>query len=152
MKNRSPIITVLLLCHLSLFATTPYDLEGIKALNVLVLDQNDILSSQEEQKLLQTLKERLEAEGISSQKDGVGAMFVKLSAVKIKGVNVVHITLAVGEEAVVRRGSSSVETFVLSYSYEDMIETKRVEADVYDTVIDYLFDEFMEQYEEDNDV
>lgn len=152
MKNRSLIITVLLLCHLSLFATTPYDLEGIRALNVLVQDQDDILSPQEEQKLLKALRARLEAEGISSQKDGVGAMFVKLSAVKTKGVSVVHITLGIGEEGVLRRGASSVETFVLSYSYEEMIETKDVETDVYDSVINYLFDEFMEQYEEDNDV
>jgi len=151
MKRIAFIIALYVSVSLSLYGTTPYNLEGIKALNVLLTDQDDLLSPKAEEALLMMLKKRLELSGISSEKDGVGAMFVKLTAIEVGESRVVHVTLGIGEEAVIVR-SKAVESFVLSYSYEDMIKTKDAERDIYETVIDFLFDEFLEQFEEDNDL
>lgn len=150
MKKLSFFILFTLFSQLALFATTPYNLEGIKALNVLVLDENGVISKQLEERLSKALKAKLEANGVMSQKDGVGALFVKVRSVKVGKVHVIHLTLGVGEEAEVVR-ASKVKSFVLTYSYDDMIETKNPDADVFESVMEYLIEEFLEQYYEDNE-
>ena len=150
MKKLFSVLTFLLFSQLTLFATTPYNLEGIKALNVLVLDQNAILTPDFETKLRAGLKQRLDDNGIVSKKDGVGAMFIKIAATKVGKISVIHITLGIGEESIISRGSQ-VKSFALTYSYDDMIETENVEADVYDSVLNFLIEEFLEQFHEDNE-
>jgi len=150
MKKLSLIILFTLLSPLALFATTPYNLEGIKALNVLVLDENGAISKQLEERLSKALKIKLEANGVMSQKDGVGALFVKVRSIKVGEHHVIHLTLGVGEEAEVVR-ASKVKSFVLTYSYDDMIETQNPDVDVFESVMEYLIEEFLEQYHEDNE-
>ncbi|MGB5964426.1 MAG: hypothetical protein WBF77_11840 [Sulfurimonadaceae bacterium] len=150
MKKLSIVIFFLLFLQLTLFATTPYNLEGIKALNVLVIDQSGTISPQLEEKLATELKSKLENNGIKSKKDGVGAMFVKITSTKIGKRSVVYIHLGIGEEAQVIR-SHKVKSFALTYSFDDMIESENVEADVYDSVMNFLIEEFLEQYHEDNE-
>jgi len=91
MKKLSLLLSFLLFSQLTLFATTPYNLEGINT-----------------------------------------------------------IAMGIGEESVVSR-ASQVKNFVLTYSYDEMIETENVEADVYDLVMNYLTEEFLEQFHEDNE-
>jgi len=150
MKKLSLIILFTLLSPLALFATTPYNLEGIKALNVLVLDENGAISKQLEERLSKALKIKLEANGVMSQKDGVGALFVKVRSIKVGEYHVIHLTLGVGEEAEVVR-TSKIKSFVLTYSYDDMIETQNPDVDVFESVMEYLIEEFLEQYHEDNE-
>ncbi len=150
MKNLSLVISFLLFSQLTLFATTPYNLEGIKALNVLVIDQSATISPELEKKISVGLKSKLEKNGIASKKDGVGAMFVKITSTKIGKTTVAYINLGIGEEAEIDR-SHKVKSFALTYSFDDMIESENIEADVYDSVMNFLIDEFLEQYHEDNE-
>ena len=150
MKNLSFVISFLLFSQLTLFATTPYNLEGIKALNVLVIDQSATISPELEKKISVGLKSKLEKNGIASKKDGVGAMFVKITSTKIGKTTVAYINLGIGEEAEIDR-SHKVKSFALTYSFDDMIESENIEADVYDSVMNFLIDEFLEQYHEDNE-
>lgn len=150
MKNLSLVISFLLFSQLTLFATTPYNLEGIKALNVLVIDQSATISPELEKKISVGLKSKLEKNGIASKKDGVGALFVKITSTKIGKTTVAYINLGIGEEAEIDR-SHKVKSFALTYSFDDMIESENIEADVYDSVMNFLIDEFLEQYHEDNE-
>ena len=150
MKNLSFVISFLLFSQLTLFATTPYNLEGIKALNVLVIDQSATISPELEKKISVGLKSKLEKNGIASKKDGVGAMFVKITSTKIGKTTVAYINLGIGEEAEIDR-SHKVKSFALTYSFDDMIESENIEADVYDSVMNFLIEEFLEQYHEDNE-
>ncbi len=150
MKKLSLVIFSLLFSQLTLLATTPYNLEGIKALNVLVQDQSETISPELEKRLVAELKEKLEQNGIKSKKDDVGALFVKITSTKVGKTTVAYINLGIGEEAEIVR-SSKVKSFVLTYSYDDMIESQNVEADVYDSVMNFLIEEFLEQYHEDNE-
>lgn len=150
MKNLSLVISFLLFSQLTLFATTPYNLEGIKALNVLVIDQSATISPELEKKISVGLKSKLEKNGIASKKDGVGAMFVKITSTKIGKTTVAYINLGIGEEAEIDR-SHKVKSFALTYSFDDMIESENIEADVYDSVMNFLIEEFLEQYHEDNE-
>lgn len=150
MKNLSLVISFLLFSQLTLFATTPYNLEGIKALNVLVIDQSATISPELEKKISDGLKDKLEKNGIASKKDGVGALFVKITSTKIGKTTVAYINLGIGEEAEIDR-SHKVKSFALTYSFDDMIKSENIEADVYDSVMNFLIDEFLEQYHEDNE-
>ena len=151
MKKLITLLSFLLLLQTTLFAATPYNLEAIKALNILILDQNDILSTAAEKQLKNALHKKLMNNGIKGEKDGVGSMFVKINATVKGNITIAFITLGVGEEAIVMRGKKEVASFSMTYSYDDMIESLNPETDVYDSVINFLIDEFLEQYAEDNE-
>lgn len=152
MKRFVSIIITLLFSHLSLFATTPYNLEGIRALRVLIIDIDKTISSEQSQKIISAVKSKLKKSGIKSKKEGVGALYIKLTSTTIAETTVVYINFAVGEEIEVKR-AWKVSTFALTYSYDDMIDSKTidVEAEVYDSIVNFLTDEFLAQYSEDNE-
>ena len=150
MKKFSFVICFLLFSQFTLYATTPYNLEGFKALNVIVVDNSATISPQLTKRLVTELKSKLEKNGIESKKDNVGALFVKITSTKIGKITVAHIHLGMGEEAEVER-SYKVKSFALTYSYDDMIESENIEAEVYDSVMNFLIEEFLEQYREDNE-
>ncbi|MCJ7764543.1 MAG: hypothetical protein MUP09_01210, partial [Thiovulaceae bacterium] len=83
MKMLSLLTVFLLYLPLTLTAATPYNLEGIQALNVLVIDENKAISPQLKNKIADALKSKLEQNGIKSKKDGVGALFVKIFSTKV---------------------------------------------------------------------
>lgn len=150
MKKVSLFISLLLLSPLALFGGGPYNLEGIQALNVLVIDENKAVSPQMKEKIAQALKQKLEKNGIKSKKEGVGTLFVKIYSTKVDKTSVVYINFGVGEESRIQR-AGSVESFVISYNNEDMISGQDVEGEVYDSVVNFLMDEFLEQFHEDNE-
>ena len=75
---------------------------------------------------------------------------MKITSTKIGKTTVAYINLGIGEEAEIDR-SHKVKSFALTYSFDDMIESENIEADVYDSVMNFLIDEFLEQYHEDNE-
>ena len=133
MKKLFPLLSLLLFTQLTLLATTPYNLEGIKELRVLIIDAERTISSEQKQKIIAAVKKKLEKSGIKSQKEGVGALYIKLTSTKIGETTVVHINFTVGEEVMVVR-ASKVSTFALTYSFDDMIDSKtaKIEAEAYD--------------------
>jgi len=150
MNKLSHYLLPLLLSQTLLFAAGPFNLEGIESLNILVIDENKAISQQLEEKLRQDIRQKLEKNGITSNKEGVGALFVKVSSSRIGDTTLVHINFGVGEEGEIVR-SHKVQSFVISYSNEDTIESDDVEADVYDSVINFLMEEFLTQFREDNE-
>ena len=150
MKKFFLVISFLLFTQFALFAATPYNLEGFKALNVIVLDKSTTISPKLIKRLTTELKSKLEKNGIESKKDDVGVLFVKITSTMIGKITVAHIHLGIGEEAEVNR-SYKVKSFALTYSYDDMVESENIEAEVYDSVMNFLIEEFLEQYREDNE-
>ena len=145
------MLVALFILTLPLFSTTPYNLEGIKALNVLIVDENDVLSPAFEVRLKERIKKRIDSVGIASYKEDVGALSVSVHALQIQDEWVIHVCLSVGEEALVTRNNKKIESYVKTYVYEDMVHTKLPELEVQSVVMEYLLDEFLEQYEEDNE-
>ena len=150
MKKLSLLLSFLLFSQLTLFATTPYNLEGISALRVLIIDVQKTVSPELHAKIIKALKNQLEKNGIKSEKEGVGAIYIKLTSAKVGETTVVHINFTVGEEAEILR-LSNVPSFALTYSLDDMIDSKNVEAEVYDSIVNFLMNEFLEQFHEDNE-
>lgn len=150
MKKLVFTLFTILCLQLTLSAATPYTLEGITALNVLVIDHSKTISEETREKILQALQQKLEKNGIKSSKDGVGALFVKITSTKIGKTTVAYINMGIGEDAEIDR-SPKVKSFVLSYSFDDMIESENIDADVYDSVMNFLINEFLEQYHDDNE-
>lgn len=150
MKKFSLLLYSFFFSQTLLYGAGPFNLEGIDALNILVIDENKAISQQLEEKLRVEIKQKLEKNGIKSEKESVGALFVKVSSSQIGETTLVQIRFGVGEEAEIAR-SHKVQSFVISYSNEDTIESDDVEADVYDSVINFLMEEFLTQFREDNE-
>ena len=150
MQKFSRLMSLLFALHLTLFAAAPYNLEGIESLNVLVMDSSKTISPELKQKIEKELKEKLEKSGIKSKKDGVGALFVKIDALKSAKSTVVTISFGIGEDARIER-AGSIDSFVVSYSNNDFFESDDVNADIYDSIVNYLMEEFLEQFREDNE-
>jgi|LGVF01.1.fsa_nt_gb hypothetical protein len=150
MKKLLSIIAALLLYYIPLSASTPYNLEGIRALRVLIIDTQNTISPESNAKIVDAVKKKLKNNGIKSEKEGVGALYVKLTSAKVGETTVVHINFSVGEETEVLR-SYRVPSFALTYSFDDMIDSKNVEADVYDSIVNFLTEEFLDQFHEDNE-
>ena len=150
MKKLFSLLVIILFLPLALIGAAPYNLEGIEALNVLVIDENKAISPQLTHKIAEELKSKLEKNGIKSKKDGVGALFVKISSLKAGKSTVISIAFGVGEEAEIMR-SGRVKSFVQSYSNSDLFESEDVNADVYDSIVNYLMGEFIEQLHDDNE-
>ena len=151
MKRFIKIIITLLFLHLSLFARTPYNLEGIDALRVLIVDVEKTISSKQHQKIISVVKKKLEQNGIKSDKKGVGAIYIKLTPIRVERFAIVHINFTVGEETEVLR-AHKVTTFALTYNFDDMIDVEEADVadEVYDSIVNFLTDEFLDQYREDN--
>ncbi|WP_345976040.1 hypothetical protein [Sulfurimonas sp. HSL3-7] len=150
MQKSSLLMPLLFTLQLTVFAAAPYNLEGIASLNVLVIDSGKTITPALKQKIENELKEKLEKSGIKSKKEGVGALFVKIDALKSANSTVVSISFGVGEDARIER-AGTVDSFVLSYSNDDFFESEDVNADVYDSIVNYLMEEFIEQFREDNE-
>ena len=150
MRKSSLLMPLLFALHLTLFAAAPYNLEGIESLNVLVMDSSKTITPELKQKIEKELKAKLEKSGIKSKKEGVGALFVKIDALKSAKSTFVSIAFGVGEDARIER-DGTVESFVLSYSNDDFFESEDVNTDVYDSIVNYLMEEFLEQLREDNE-
>lgn len=150
MQKISLFMPLLFALHLTLSAVAPYNLEGIESLNVLVIDSSKTITPELKQKIEKELKEKLEKNGIKSKKDGVGALFVKIDALQSGNSIVVSISFGVGEDARIKR-DGTVDSFVVSYSNDDLFESEDVNADVYESIVSYLMEEFLEQFREDNE-
>ncbi len=150
MKKLFSLAVIILFLPLALFGAGPYNLEGIHDLNVLVIDENKAISPQLTDKIADELKSKLEKNGIKSRKDGVGTLFVKISSLKVGKNTVVGISFGIGEEAEIMR-SGRVKSFVQSYNNSDLFESEDVNADVYDSIVNYLMGEFIEQFHDDNE-
>jgi hypothetical protein len=150
MKKFSLLLAFLLVSPLALAGAGPYNLEGIQALNVLVVDENSAISPQLKNKIAEELKSKLEKNGIKSKKESVGALFVKINSLKSGKNTVVCISFGIGEEARIER-AGQIDTFAVSYSNSDLFESEDVDADVYDAIVNFLMEEFLEQFREDNE-
>jgi len=150
MKIFSLLVAAFLLSPPALWGATPFNLEGIEALNVLVIDENKAISEQLENRIRSEIKRKLQMNGIKSEKESVGALFVKIYTTRTADTSVVYINFGVGEESRIQR-SKEVESFAVSYSNYDMVESRDIESDVYDSIINYLMEEFLEQFHEDNE-
>lgn len=132
------------------FAITPYSLENIKELNIKVLNKKETVSKELEEKIENKIKEEFKKLGIKTQSKSFSNFKVRIKIDKIKDVDFVRTSIIVSEDVIPLR-DTSLETIAITYKKDDSFESEDLEIDIYESIIEYLLEEFIEQYKEEND-
>ena len=135
-------------CLSQAFALTPFSLENIKAVNVTVLHKGDVISEEQQEMIKKNLEKRLTVLGIQTQSQRFANLLLKINIMKLDNKSIGHVTLLLGEEALIHR-ETPTEGMVIGYQKDDLFEIDTLQSDLNDT-IDYLFEEFADQYKEEN--
>lgn len=147
MKIIRLIILALSLTTLS-YAKTPFILTGVKTLYPVVEIHTDIVGQKYVPIILKKLKSKVESLGISTKNYPQRFITILISSVSIADEPAVHVKLIIGED--VKRLDDNEEVFAITYSNDDIFEVFKLDEDIQDSV-DFLLDEFAEQYKEDNE-
>lgn len=134
----------------SLFAISPYNLEGIKELNVRISDKGKILSKDAKLKFENQIKKDLELLGIKTNTKEFVNLIVKIEGLAVKEKQILNISLIVNENINPAR-DPKIQGIGLTYMKNDLFEVEEnIEKDIEETVFKMLLDDFKKQYKEEN--
>jgi len=141
-----------LLLTTNLFALSPFSLEGITSVNLKVLDKSKLVSKNQ----LDTLKNNIEMElknlDIKTSSNLFSNFIVKIQGEKLHSEYVLHVSMFIVEESSPIRDKKQ-ENMSITYYKDDFFTTttNTLSTDLKESVIDYLLDNFTEQYKEENE-
>jgi len=133
---------------LTLFAQTPYILTKFTTLYPLVEIYTKKVPQHYKAEITSIIKEYAKEMNISTEGYSPRPLAIVISRVAIEETLVLKVQLLLGEE--VRRLDDNEEVFALTYHKEDIFEVNDLEEDLIDSV-EYLLEEFKDQYIEDNE-
>lgn len=142
------LVLFLSLCIYS-FAITPYSLENIKEVNLKFLNKKETISKALEEKITKKLKEELEKLGIKTETDKYSNFLIKVKINKFDKTQFVQTSIFIVEDITPAR-DKNIETIAITYKKDDSFEAEELEADIYESIIDYLLEDFKEQYKSEN--
>lgn len=143
--------TLLLLLTTQLFALSPFSLEGVKELNIKVIDKSKFTTGKNLDIIRNQVKNRLSIAGIKTKSDNFSNFIVKIQGEKFVDKYALHISMFIVEETYPLR-SKDQETMSITYYKDDFFDSssKELQTDIYDSVVSYLLEEMLEQYKEEN--
>ena len=133
------------------FSITPYSLENLKEFNVKVLNKKKTISKELEKKIVDKIKDEFNRLGIKTQSKNFSNFKIKIKIDKIKNVDFVRTSISVSEDVIPLR-DENLEMLAITYKKEDSFEAEDLELDIYESIVDYLLDDFIEQYKNENDI
>lgn len=147
------LITALL--SIQAFALTPFSLEEIKELNIKIFTKSHMKKT-----LPQTLKEKiykdvvkkLKNTGIKITSKNQITLIIKIQGIKFsKDRYAIYNSISIVEDILSTRARKGVENMGITYYKEDFFESEEdLATNIYESVVDYLLDDFIEQYKEEN--
>ena len=141
-------LLILLFVISNVFALTPFSLEGLKEVNVKVVEKNNLLTNDFKTKLKEKIKIQLKQVGLKTSTKKYSNFIVKIESINIEESYAVLIKLFIVEDVVLVDDKSNIKMGI-TFSKSDFIDTSDVLVDVEESV-DYLVDEFLEQYKDEN--
>lgn len=144
-------LLVLFIFALPAFAISPFSLEGFKEGNFKLFDKSKMLSEQMKKKISQEFEKQLSSVGIQTTSENFSNFLVKIEASKINDTYVVNLALFIVENIHPTR-NNELESLGITYRKDDFFETNDFEKEVYDSLVNYLLFDFIEQYKEENDL
>lgn len=142
-------LILFLLLTLYSFAVTPYSLENLKEVNLKVLNKKNEISEKLEKRLKEDIKVKLEKAGIKTKTEKYSNFLVKIKINKIKDVTFVRTSIMISEDVISLR-DKDVEALAITYKKDDSFEAEDLEKDIYESIVDYLLEDFLEQYKDEN--
>ena len=141
-------LLLLLAFYVFASAQTPYTLTTFKNVYPLVEIYTDRVPASYKKELTDIIKEYAKEMNISTEGYSQRPLAIIVSRVAIGNTLVLKVQLILGEE--VKRLDDGEEVFALTYQKDDIFEVTNLEEDLVDSV-EYLLEEFKDQYMEDNE-
>lgn len=144
-------IILILVISLNLFALSPFSLEDIKDVNLKFVDKTKLLSENTKNKIKDQLTKELTKVGIKTKSDNFSNFIVKVEGVSLGNNSIINITMFIVEDVVTLK-NKPVEKMAITYYKTDLFDTNKdnLDVDIYESIIDYLLFDFIEQYIEEN--
>jgi hypothetical protein len=145
------LLFITLLSLGNLFALSPFSLEGVNQVNLKVIDKSKLTTEQNLEKIKDDLKYNLEKLGVKTKTDQFSNFIVKIQGIHTKTAFVMHISMFIVEDTVPAR-NKNIENMSITYYKDDLFDSdaKEIQNDIYESIINYLLSDFMEQYKEEN--
>jgi len=142
------ILTLLLIS--STFALSPFSLEGVKNVNIKLFDKSKLLSKEFKEKVVSKVQKEFIKVGIKTQSEEFSNFIVKIEAVKIQKKYVVNTSIFLAEDIIPSR-NKSLESLGITYQKSDFFETEDLEVDIYESIVEYLLFDMLEQFRDENE-
>jgi len=144
-------ILILFTClALQLFAISPYNLEGLKAVNIKISDKGKLLSKDKKVELKKRLEDESTKLGIKVSNDEFSNLIIKIESVKLNTKYVLNVSLYVVENVNPSR-NKKLQGLGVTYMSNDMFEIEDdLEKEIDISIFKLLFDDFKKQYQEEN--
>jgi len=141
------LLITLFTCTL-MFAQTPFVLTKFKSVYPLVEIHTDKVLPKYKEKITKILKSYTDELGINTKGYSQRAMAIVIDRIAIGKQLVLRTRLLVSED--VKRVDDGAEVFAITYQKGDISEIENMDEDIIDTV-EYLLEDFKDQYIEDNE-
>lgn len=140
-----------LILSVNLFALSPFSLEGIKSVNIKVIDKSKLINEKDLDILKLSLESELKKLKMRTSSDLFSNFIVKIQAIKLKEKIAFHTSMFIVEESAPIRDKSQ-ENMSITYYKDDFFDTthKDLHVDVKESILDYLLSDFIDQYKEEN--
>ena len=135
----------------NLFAISPFSLEGVKEVNLKVIDKSKLTVRSNLEKIQYDLEQTLEKLHIKTTTKHFSNFIVKIQGIKIDEKYVMHVSMFIVEDTIPSR-DKSIENMGITYYKDDFFDSssKEIQKDIYESIINYLLSDFLEQYKEEN--
>lgn len=145
------ILLIAFLLLTNLFALSPFSLEGIHEVNLKVIDKSKLTTKEILEKVNYDLQYNLKKLNIKIKSENFSNFIVKIQGIKIQEKYVMHISMFIVEDTIPSR-DKSLENMSITYYKDDFFDSnsKEIQTDIYESIIDYLLSDFIEQYKEEN--
>ncbi|MDY0116444.1 MAG: hypothetical protein RBR59_02580 [Sulfurimonadaceae bacterium] len=141
------ILSLFLACA-TLFGSVPFTLDKLQNLRFLVLNKTDFITPADETIIKTKIKEKLTKRGITFDSRDASTLMITIDTFMVDKIYIVHTQFIIGEEVQTFR-TNEVNTLAYTYHGSDLIDTKEPYADTIES-IEYLTNEFLELFDEDN--
>ncbi len=133
------------------YAVSPFSLEGIKAVNLAFVDKEKLLEPSQKEKIKNEIITRLKQLGVKTQSDDFSNFIIKIDGLKVADKYVVNVRMFIVENVTPERNKEHY-TVGITYQKDDFFEADNLNNDLYESIIDYLFADFEEQYIDENNL
>ena len=139
----------LLIFSSSLFASQPFTLENLNNLRIYFVNKAPFLDKELEQRIKDKVTSKLQAQGIRMNRVDASTLMLKIEAIKLQTNYVINTQIAIAEEVITKR-KEDVGTFAYTYHLNDLFDTKEPRIDTMES-FEFLLEEFLDLYKEDNE-
>jgi len=131
------------------FAVTPFSLEGLKEVNLVVADKGKVLKKETLIKIRKATIQKLQEMEIKTETNKFSNLIIKIDAHKVGKKFAVNVALFIVESVNPIR-EKELENVGITYSQNDFFIADDLDEEVYESAVDFLLYTFEDQFIEEN--